>query len=70
MKPRNIYKVICLCGIFFYACNNEKGVQSNGNKDVADTNYSDSRRNSTGTNNTITGDSSATLDSAMHKGRQ
>ncbi|HVG12900.1 MAG TPA: hypothetical protein VM843_07840 [Flavisolibacter sp.] len=50
------------------ACSNNRNGEQDTLSDTNDTNFSDSRRNSLGTSNTITGDSTATMDSAQHGG--
>ena len=64
------YSLVYLVSVSVISCNNASSPESDAGQSATDTNFSDSRRNSTGTSNTITGDSTATLDSAMHKGRQ
>ncbi len=69
MKSKIILCFVFSISVALFACSNNRGTEGKtGNS--TDTNYSDSRRNSTVTTNTITEDSTATRDSAQHQGRQ
>ncbi|HEY0059682.1 MAG TPA: hypothetical protein VGB56_11125 [Flavisolibacter sp.] len=68
MKKAIFYSCTLSLVLVLTACTNNRNGEQDTLSDTNDTNFSDSRRNSLGTSNTITGDSTATMDSAQHGG--
>ena len=69
MKSKHFLYLVLSAWFTVVGCSNNRGTEGKTDNST-DTNYSDSRRNSTVTTNTITKDSTATRDSAQHQGRQ